>query len=165
MRWSVALWPTRVDGRPRGPGRPGPAAPCHRCPPALLESLVSPRPPRTTYRPVVLRSDSRWVSAVLHPVRSTQYHVVATASTLPLYPPPGLPSLHLGSSPPEDTYWGDVQTLNPCVSPPGGEHLPMDYLTRWCCLATNFCLLARCCIATDSYVRSIYAAGLSSGSA
>ena len=100
---------------------------------------------------------------VSRPSPSTQYHVVATASTLPLYPPPGLLSLHLGSSPPEDTYWGDVQTLNPCVSPPGGEHLPMDYLTRWCCLATNFYLLVRCCIATDSYVRSIYAAGLSSG--
>ena len=53
---------------------------------------------------------------VSRPSPSTQYHVVATASTLPLYPPPGLPSLHLGSSPPEDTYWGDVQALNPCVA-------------------------------------------------
>ena len=37
-------WPARVDDRPRGPERllTGPAAPCHRCPPALLDPLVSP---------------------------------------------------------------------------------------------------------------------------
>ena len=65
---------------------------------------------------------------------------------------PGLPYLHLGSSPPQKTWWGDVQTLNPLV----------DYFTRWCCLATNFYSLVWCCIATDFCIRSIYTAGLSS---